>query len=239
MGGIVEGSVPSPGALSFFRIGVAIDLLLGREDEQDHLPGFSCSLTAPVLWQNFVCKPALVYMCQHGSLGKAISSRISGELYPFMDRHILAVEQYIQQSAICSEAGLLIELFYRLKSAFEEVKVYTVQFVFPAVLSVFDTKDKPGPQMTVPVAALQQTAWEKENVLMQLVSDMEQEAEWLMLPETHPAMCLLTAFNTEFAGTRKEWRSMLQGWNNNCACFAAAQTGARQQTAISSSLENR
>lgn len=178
-------------------------------------------------------------MCQHGSSGKEISDRISGELYPLMDRHIRSVDQYIQQSAICSEASVLFELFYRLKTGFEDLKNYMVAFVFPGVLSVFDTKDKPGLQMAVPVAVLQQTAWEKEKILMQLVSDMEQEAEWLQLPETHPVACLLSAFTTEFANSKKEWRRMLQGWNSTCACFAAAQTEIRQYSEISTDFENR
>ena len=178
-------------------------------------------------------------MCQHGSSGKEISDRITGEVYPLMDRHILAVEQYIQQSAICSEAALLFEFFYRLKAGFGDLKDYMQQFVFPGVLSVFDTKDNPGPPIAVSVTVLQQAAREKENALLQLVSDMEQEAEWLQLPATHPVVSLLTAFTTTFANSKKEWGRMLQGWNNNCACFAAAQMHAVQQPEIEASRENR
>lgn len=175
-------------------------------------------------------------MCGHASSGKAISERITLELYPLMDRHIRTVECYIEQSAICSEAGLLFDLFYRLKAAFEAVKDRATQLVFPAVFSLFGTKGKPGVPLTAPVAVLQQQAGEKEAGLMQLISDMEQEAEWLQLPESHPVVRLLTAFTTEFASCKKEWQRMLQHWNSTCACFAAAHASFVPET--TASVEN-
>ncbi|MBL7713331.1 MAG: hypothetical protein JNL13_12725 [Chitinophagaceae bacterium] len=172
-------------------------------------------------------------MCGHASSGKEISERILSELYPLIDGHIRSVECYLEQSAVCSEAGLLFDLFYRVKSGFEAVKDHTTQLVFPAVLSVFGTKNKAGMPFAVPVAVLQQEAVAKEAVLMQLISDMEQEAEWLQLPESHPVACLLTAFTTEFASCKKEWQRMLQHWNSTCACFAAAHAPLVPETTTS------
>jgi hypothetical protein len=178
-------------------------------------------------------------MCTHALSGNEITGRITNELYPFIDDQIRAVVLYIQQSVLCTEATVLFDLFYKLKTNFTSLKEDNIYIVFPAVLSLFDTKDKAGAKPDVQIDALQQSTLEKERALMQLIADIEQEAELLQLPEGHVVFRLIAAFKTQFSNSKQEWNLMLQGWNRSCACFSAAQLPAPQKTKNTGIPENR
>lgn len=165
-------------------------------------------------------------MCAHSSSGKAITEKISNEIYPFIDAHVLEVIQYLKQAVICSEASVLFDMFYNLKSQYESLKHYNRDLVFPAVLKVFDTKDIPGITHDVNITELQENTLAKEKALMQLLSDIEHEAEFIQLPADHAIFRLINAFRTRFADSKREWNNMLQNWNKTCACFAAANNQA-------------
>ena len=91
------------------------------------------------------------------------------------------------------------------------------------VLKVFNTKDNPEAKPTINIIELQSLTQKKEKMIAELVQQIEEEAEACDLEKSHPIYQLLFVFQTSFVQEKKQWNTMLNGWNLGCACFMAAQ----------------
>lgn len=161
-------------------------------------------------------------MCAHSSSGAEITEKIGAKLYPFIDELFKEITDYVNHTSICSQADRIFEQIFKLKSEFESLRNYELKLVFPSVLKVFNTKDNPDARPNINIAELQELTHKKEQVIMDLVNEIESEAEQIQLPRTHPVYPLLFVFQTSFAQEKEEWNRMLLGWNKSCACFSAA-----------------
>lgn len=162
-------------------------------------------------------------MCAHSSSGAEITEKIGEKLYPFIGTLIHEVLDYNSVKPLPDEQSSLIERFYLLKSEFDSLKNYELKLVFPSVLKVFNTKDNPEAKPTINIIELQSLTQKKEKMIAELVQQIEEEAEACDLEKSHPIYQLLFVFQTSFVQEKKQWNTMLNGWNLGCACFMAAQ----------------
>lgn len=162
-------------------------------------------------------------MCAHSSSGKEITDKIGGKLYPFIASLFQEAIDFNQSSGINENTILLFERFYLLKSEFESLRNYELKLVFPSVLKVFNTKDNTGDKPSINIVELQRLTQNKEKMILELVSEIEEEAEKIRLPKKHPVYQLLFVFQTSFVQEKQQWNTMLNGWGVGCACFVAAQ----------------
>jgi hypothetical protein len=162
-------------------------------------------------------------MCAHSSSGVEITEKIGQKLYPFINTLCLEVIDFNQKSGISENASILFDRFYLLKSEFESLRNYEIKLVFPSVLKVFNTKDNPDDKPAINIVELQRLTQNKEKMILELVEEIEAEAEKIHLPKKHPIYQLLFVFQTSFVQEKKQWNAMLNGWGIGCACFVAAQ----------------
>jgi hypothetical protein len=162
-------------------------------------------------------------MCSHSSSGAEITEKIANKLYPFIASLFQEIIVFEQGKHQIDEDSMLHDGFYQLKSEFESLRNYEVKLVFPSVLKVFNTKDEPNNKPSLNVKELQRLTQNKEGAISEWVSKIEQEAELVKLPKSHPLFQLLFVFQTSFVAEKQQWNAMLNGWSLGCACFVAAQ----------------
>lgn len=162
-------------------------------------------------------------MCAHSSSGIEITEKIGDKLYPFIAKLFQEVVDFDQSQMLKNQDSYLTDNFYQLKSQFESLSNYEIKLVFPSVLSVFNTKDKPDLKPSVDILALQQLTQKKEKLISVLVQAIKTETKEMGMPHEHPLNQLFFVFENLFEYEKKQWHQMLNGWNLGCACFASAQ----------------
>ena len=162
-------------------------------------------------------------MCAHSSSGAEITEKIGHKLYPFISSIFQEIMQINQQNVLMDQDAPVAQKFYQLKSEFDSLRNYEVKLVFPSVLRVFNTKDKPEENPSINVLELQGLTRNKEKAIMELVAALKAEISALHLAKEHPLHQLIFVFETSFVQEKQQWNAMLHGWNIGCACFAAAQ----------------
>jgi hypothetical protein len=162
-------------------------------------------------------------MCAHSSSGTEITEKIGEKLYPFIGTLIQEVLDYNSVKPLPDEQSSIINRFYLLKSEFDSLSNYELKLVFPSVLKVFNSKDNPETKPTINIVELQSLTQKKEKMIAELVQQIEEEADACALEKSHPLYQLLFVFKTIFVQEKKQWNTMLNGWNLGCACFMAAQ----------------
>jgi hypothetical protein len=162
-------------------------------------------------------------MCAHSSSGAVITEKIGQKLYPFISSIFQEIIQINQQNVLVDQDAPIAQKFYQLKSEFDSLRNYEVKLVFPSVLRVFNTKDKPEENPSINLLELQRLTQNKEKAIMDLVATLKCELSALHLAKEHPLHQLIYVFETSFVQEKQQWNSMLNGWNLGCACFAAAQ----------------
>jgi hypothetical protein len=163
-------------------------------------------------------------MCAHSSSGAEITEKIGEKLYPFIGTLIQEVLDYNSVKPLPDEQSSIINRFYLLKSEFDSLSNYEIKLVFPSVLKVFNSKDNPEAKPSINIIELQSLTQKKEKIIAELVQQIEEEAVANSLEKSHPIYQLIFVFQTSFIQEKKQWNTMLNGWNLGCACFIAAQS---------------
>jgi hypothetical protein len=163
-------------------------------------------------------------MCAHSSSGAEITEKIGEKLYPFIGTLIQEVLDYNSLKPLPDERSGIINRFYLLKSEFDSLSNYEIKLVFPSVLKVFNSKDNPEAKPSINIIELQSLTQKKEKIIAELVQQIEEEAVANSLEKSHPIYQLIFVFQTSFIQEKKQWNTMLNGWNLGCACFMAAQS---------------
>jgi hypothetical protein len=162
-------------------------------------------------------------MCAHSSSGEEITEKIGQKLYPYLSKVFQEVLDYTSVSPLSEEHQGIMECFYLLKSEFDSLKNYELKLVFPAVLSVFNTKDNQQAKPSINIAEIQALTQKKEKMIDEYVRQLGKDITALKLAESHPLFSLLCEFQTSFIQEKQQWNTMLNGWSIGCACFLAAQ----------------
>ena len=105
-------------------------------------------------------------MCAHSSSGAEITEKIGHKLYPFISSIFQEIMQINQQNVLMDQDAPVAQKFYQLKSEFDSLRNYEVKLVFPSVLRVFNTKDKPEENPSINVLELQGLTRNKEKAIM-------------------------------------------------------------------------
>lgn len=161
-------------------------------------------------------------MCAHSSSASDVVEKISKKLYPFIAEQFADLQEYNKTHIPCTSAALLFELVQNLKREFESLRNYEIKLVFPAVQSVFNTKDNPSFTSTVNISELQKLTQKKEAAIKDLIDDLQAEAENINLKKGHPVYAIIYVFNHSFIEDKQQWHRMLNSWNKSCACFSKA-----------------
>ena len=169
-------------------------------------------------------------MCAHSSSANDVIEKIAKKLYPFIAEQFIELREYNKIYNPCSSASLLYEIVQNLKHEFESLSNYETKLVFPAVQSVFDTKDNPDFNPSVNIDELQKLTQKKETLIKELVEDLQLEAETLNLKKGHPIYSIIYVFNQSFFVEKAQWNKMLLSWNKGCACFSKANNAAAKES---------
>lgn len=162
-------------------------------------------------------------MCAHSSSGAEITDKIGQKLYPFISSIFQEIIHINYQNVLIDQDAPVAQKFHQLKSEFDSLRNYEVKLVFPSVLRVFNTKDKPSEKPSINLLELQRLTQNKEKAILELVATLKVEIAEMHLSKEHPLHQLIFVFETSFVQEKQLWNAMLNGWNLGCACFAAAQ----------------
>ncbi len=159
-------------------------------------------------------------MCQHSISAKEITEKLQFDLYPAIEKQFKKLEENSNEWLLLEEHKNIREAVYSLKNEFVNLENYETKLVFPNVLKVFNTKDNPNYKPTANLLELQKLTQNKEQHIWGIISDVEAcLSENNVTTECIWIDDLLILFKTKFKDYKNQWNSMLQGWQNSCACF--------------------
>lgn len=162
-------------------------------------------------------------MCEHSVSAAVITDKMKQEMYAPLDQLFADVDQYLRHHTLCTDATDIFNDFLRLKWEYESLRNYELKLVFPSILRMFGNKD--GNSNGLSITDLQKLTQRKEQVIRNLTSEIDQEAERLNLSVDHPLFKLTAGIEELFPAVRAEWNGMMDQWRQSCACFKSFESG--------------
>lgn len=168
-------------------------------------------------------------MCTHYSYGVEITNKITTDVYPYISCLVNEVIEMELQLSEEKQNTSLLENIYLLKSEFDSLKNYEEKLIFPSVLKVFDSKDKPEFKPTLNLKELERLTQHKELTILKITNNIQLNYDVDKQELKDILDKLIHTLQSDFVEVKNQWRKMLSGWNAECPCFQKATDSSSLQ----------